>query len=86
MDQFIIIFIDDILSYSKSEVEHTGNFVLTLETLRQHKLFVKILKCEFWLTHKTFLGHVLSKKGIIIDPQNVQVIYAGTRKDSDTTY
>ncbi len=74
LDQFVDIFIDDILIYSKSEEEHEKHLRLVLEKLREHHLYAKFSKCEFWLKEVGFLGHVLSKGGVAVDPSNVQKV------------
>ncbi|KAL4010684.1 hypothetical protein IC575_027695 [Cucumis melo] len=68
LDQFVIVFIDDILIYSKTEAEHEEHLHQVLETLRAHKLYAKFSKCEFWLKKVTFLGHVVSSEGVSVDP------------------
>ncbi|TYK08816.1 ty3-gypsy retrotransposon protein [Cucumis melo var. makuwa] len=60
LDSFVIVFIDDILIYSKTETEHEEHLHQVLETLRANKLYAKFSKCEFWLKKVTFLGHVVS--------------------------
>lgn len=60
LDQFIIVFIDDILIYSKSSEKHEEHLKITLQTLRDHKFYVKFNKCEFWLDKVNLLGHVIS--------------------------
>jgi hypothetical protein len=72
MDKFIVVFIDDILVYSRNEEEHEGHLHLVLHKLRDHKLYAKLRKCEFWLKQVAFLGHVISKEGISVDPIKVQ--------------
>ncbi|GJS32074.1 putative reverse transcriptase domain-containing protein [Tanacetum coccineum] len=74
LDKFVIVFIDDILVYSKSEEEHERHLRIVLEILRQKKLYAKFLKCEFWLQQVTFLGHIVSADGIIMDPSKVEAI------------
>uniref|UniRef100_J3KVD7 Reverse transcriptase domain-containing protein n=1 Tax=Oryza brachyantha TaxID=4533 RepID=J3KVD7_ORYBR len=74
LDQFVVIFIDDILIYSKSKEEHEKHLRLVLEKLREHRLYAKFSKCEFWLKEVGFLGHVLSEGGVSIDPTNVQKV------------
>ena len=64
LDRFVIVFIDDILVYSKSEDEHAKKLRFVLQTLRDHRLYAKFSKCEFWLEQVAFLGHVVSKDGI----------------------
>ena len=72
--QFVVVFIDDILVYSKSHVEHEQHLRTVLERLRQEKLYAKFKKCEFWLPSVTFLGHVISKDGVLVDPQKVEAV------------
>jgi hypothetical protein len=72
LDKFIMVFIDDILVYSRSEEEHEGHIHLVLQKLQDHKLYAKLSKCEFWLKQVAFLGHVISKGGIFVDPSKVQ--------------
>ncbi|XP_071729252.1 uncharacterized protein [Rutidosis leptorrhynchoides] len=74
LDRFVIVFIDDILVYSKSEEEHTVHLRQVLETLRRERLFAKFSKCEFWLREVQFLGHVINKKGICVDPVKIEAI------------
>ncbi|GJV69602.1 retrotransposon protein, putative, ty3-gypsy subclass [Tanacetum coccineum] len=74
LDKFVIVFIDDILVYSKSEQEHERHLRIVLEILRQKKLYAKFSKCEFWLQQVTFLGHIVSADGIIMDPSKVEAI------------
>jgi hypothetical protein len=69
MDKFVVVFIDDILVHSRSEEEHLR---LVLQKLRDHKLYAKLSKCEFWLKQVAFLGHIVSKGGISVDPSKVQ--------------
>jgi hypothetical protein len=65
-----VIFIDDILIYSENE-EHAEHLRIVLSRLREHKLYAKFSKCEFWLKKVSFLGHVLSGEGISVDPTKV---------------
>ena len=74
LDRFFIVFIDDILMYSKNELEHETHLALLLQTLRQHQLYAKFNKCEFWLSRVRFLGHVVSADGIYVDPQKVKAV------------
>ena len=62
LDQFVIVFIDDILVYSKSKVVHAMHLRMVLQTLREHQLYAKLLKCEFWLEEVAFLGQWYPKK------------------------
>jgi hypothetical protein len=72
LDKFAVVFIDDILIYSRSEEEHEEHLRLVLQKLREHRLYAKLSKCEFWLKQVSFLGDVISKGGISIDPSKVQ--------------
>jgi hypothetical protein len=66
-----VVFIDDILIYSKSEAEHAKHLRIVLQRLRDHKLYAKFSKCELWLDSVKFLGHTISKDGISVDPSKV---------------
>nr|GFC90843.1 retrotransposon protein, putative, Ty3-gypsy subclass [Tanacetum cinerariifolium] len=68
LDKFVIVFIDDILVFSKSKEEHEDHLRTVLQILRQEKLYAKFSKCEFWLSRVAFLGHIVSAEGITIDP------------------
>jgi hypothetical protein len=74
LDKFVVIFIDDILIYSKNEEEHVEHLRIILSRLREHKLYAKFSKCEFWLKKVPFLGHVLSGEGISVDQTKVQEV------------
>jgi hypothetical protein len=67
LDKFVVVFIDDILIFSKIEEEHEMHLRLVLEKLRAHKLYAKFSKCEFWITEVAFLGHVMSAGGVSVD-------------------
>jgi hypothetical protein len=73
-DKFVVVFIDDILIYSKNEEEHAKHLRIVLTRLREHQLYAKFSKCAFWLEEIQFLGHVLSTKGIAVDPSKVKDI------------
>src|SRR3954464_14567307 len=64
LDKFVVVFIHDILIYSKSVKEHEKHLRLIMEKLREHKLYAKFSKCELWLSEVGFLGHIVSKEGI----------------------
>jgi hypothetical protein len=74
LDKFVVVFIDDILIYSKNEEEHAKHLRIVLTCLREHQLYAKFSKCTFWLEGIQFLGHVLSTKGIAVDPSKVKDI------------
>ncbi|XP_057251790.1 uncharacterized protein LOC130591863 [Beta vulgaris subsp. vulgaris] len=74
LDSCVVVFIDDILVYSKNEEEHERHLRLILGILRQHKWFAKFSKCEFWLKEVSFLGHVISKDGVMVDPSKVRAV------------
>jgi hypothetical protein len=65
LDKFVVVFIDDILVYLRNEEEHEGQLRLVLQNLRDHKLYAKLSKCEFWLKQVAFLGHVVSKGDVL---------------------
>jgi hypothetical protein len=67
LDKFVVVFIDDILIFSKIEEEHETHLRLVLEKLRAHQLYAKFSKCEFWLSEVAFLGHVISAGGVSVD-------------------
>jgi hypothetical protein len=72
LDKFVVVFIDDILVYSKSEEEHEEHLHLVLQKLRDHRLYAKLSKCGFWFKQAAFLGHIVSKGGIFVDPSKIQ--------------
>jgi hypothetical protein len=74
LDKFVVVFIDDILIYSKNEEEHAQHLRIVLTRLREHQLYAKFSKCAFWLEEIQFLGHVLSAKGIAVDPNKIKDI------------
>jgi hypothetical protein len=74
LDKFIEVFIDDILVYSKNKEEHVGHLHVVLQRLREHQLYAKLSKCDFWLKEIKFLGHNISQAGIVVDPDKVQEV------------
>ncbi|KAA0063393.1 pol protein [Cucumis melo var. makuwa] len=79
LDTFVIVFIYDILIYSKTEAEHEEHLRMVLQTLRDNKLYAKFSKCEFWLKQVSFLGHVVSKAGVSVDPAKIEAVTSWTR-------
>jgi hypothetical protein len=74
LDKFVIMFIDDILVYSENKKDHAEHLRIVLTRLKDHHLYAKFSKCEFWLKIVLFLGHVLSENGISVDPSKVQEV------------
>ncbi|GJV49708.1 reverse transcriptase domain-containing protein [Tanacetum coccineum] len=74
LDRFVIVFIDDILIYSKSRKEHEGHLKLILKLLKEEELYAKFSKCEFWLSKVQFFGHVIDSEGIHVDPAKIESI------------
>ena len=66
LDKFVVIFIDDILIFSKNEEEHAEHLRIVLQRLREPKLYAKFSKCDFWLKEVQFLGHIISEKGFLL--------------------
>lgn len=76
LNRFVIVFIDDILIYSASEEEHRDHLRIVLETLRSHRLFAKLSKCEFWLREVKFLGHRVTEDRVSVDTSKIEVVSA----------
>ena len=74
LDQFVVVFIDDILVYSECEKRHEEHLRIVVTRLREHKLYAKFSKYDFWLKEVQFLGHILSKNGISVDPSKIQQV------------
>jgi hypothetical protein len=74
LDKFVVVFIDDILIYSKTSEDHVNHIRIVLQRLRDHRLYAKFLKCEFWLNSVKFLGHTITSEGILVDPTKVQEV------------
>jgi hypothetical protein len=72
LDKFVMVFIDDILVYSKTEEEYEEHLRLVFEKLRTSQLYAKFIKCEFWFTQVAFLGHVIPTEGVSVDPGKVR--------------
>ncbi|KAJ0860528.1 putative nucleotidyltransferase, Ribonuclease H [Helianthus annuus] len=74
LDRFVIVFIDDVLIYSKSKAEHAQHLRLVLELLQGNQLYAKFSKCEFWLEEVQFLGHIVNSQGIHVDPTKIEPV------------
>jgi hypothetical protein len=80
LDKFVVVFIDDILIYSQSEEEHASHLRMVLQRLREHQLYAKLSKCEFWISevlflgHIIILGHIINKEGLAVDLKKVTYI------------
>ena len=84
LDKFVVVFIDDILIYSKTKEEHADHLRVVLKILRDHQLYEKLSKCEFWLDEVQFLGHVISAKGIAVDPAKIETVLKWERPKTVT--
>jgi hypothetical protein len=72
LDKFVVVFIDDILIFSKNEEDHDKHLRMVLQKLRENQLYAKLKKCEFWLKEVSFLDHIISEGGILVDPSKVK--------------
>ena len=79
LDRFVVVFMDNILIYSETDKDHEDHLRVVLQTLRDHQLYAKFRKCEFWLTKVRFLGHVVSASSVSVDPENVEVVMSWER-------
>ena len=82
LDQFVVVFVDDILIYSQSKEEHEDHLKVVLQLLRDHQLYAKFSKCEFWLIEVRFLGHVVSTSSVSVDLEKVEVVMSWERPKS----
>jgi hypothetical protein len=74
LDKFVVVFIDDILIYSRSMEEHEEHLRIVLQPLRDHQIYAMFSKCEFWIKEVPFLGHMVSPEGIAVDPSKVNEV------------
>lgn len=84
LDKFVVIFIDDILVYSKDEETHEQHLKMVLSVLRDNQLYAKFSKCEFWIRQVNFLGHVVSSAGIAVDPSKIEAVMQWKRPENVT--
>ena len=74
LDQFVMVFVDDVLVYSPDVETHQTHLKIVLETLRQHQLYATLSKCVFWLSEVMIVGHIISGEGIKVDPAKVEAV------------
>ena len=74
LDKFVLVFLDSILIYSKNEEEHEEQLRLTLQLLRDHQLYAKLSKCDFYKDRIHYLGHIILDEGISVDPEKIEAI------------
>ncbi|XP_070003088.1 uncharacterized protein [Nicotiana sylvestris] len=84
IDSFVIVFIDDIIVYSQSREDYAAHLRAVLQILQQHQLYAKFSKCELWLESIAFLGHVISREGIMVDPQKIAAVKNWPRPTTPT--
>ena len=82
LDQFVVVFVDDILIYSQSKEEHEDHLRIVLQGLRDHQLYVKFSKCKFWIIEVRFLEHVVSASGVSVVPEKVEAVMSWERPKS----
>ncbi|GKA49565.1 putative reverse transcriptase domain-containing protein [Tanacetum coccineum] len=83
LDNFLIVFIDDILIYLKTKKEHDAHLRLILELLKKEELYAKFSKCDFWLSNVQFLGHVIDSEGIHVDPTKIDALILALPEGSE---
>ena len=82
LDQFMVVFVDNIMIYSKTEEEHEDHLRTVLQALGEHQLYAKFSKCEFWLPKVKFFGHIVSASGVSVDPEKVEAVMSWERPKS----
>src|SRR4051795_10147897 len=73
-NEFVLVYLDDILVFSKNKKDHAEHLRLVLDKLREYQLYAKFSKCEFWLDEVLYLGHIISAKGIAVNPERVSAV------------
>ncbi|GKG23074.1 putative reverse transcriptase domain-containing protein, partial [Tanacetum coccineum] len=84
LDKFVIVFIDDILIYSRNEEEHANHLRIILELLRKEKLYAKFSKCDFWIHFVQFLDHLIDNQGLHVDPAMIEAVKNWTSPTTPT--
>ncbi|GKF26412.1 putative reverse transcriptase domain-containing protein [Tanacetum coccineum] len=84
LNKFVIVFIDDILIYSRNEEEHANHIRIILELLRKEKLYAKFSKCDFWIHIVQFLGHLIDSQGLHVDPAKIKAVKNWTSPTTPT--
>nr|GEU32839.1 putative reverse transcriptase domain-containing protein [Tanacetum cinerariifolium] len=84
LEKFVIVFIDDILIYSRNEEEHANHLRMILELLRKEKLYAKFSKCDFWIRIVKFLGHLINSQGLHVDPTKIEAVMNWTSPTTPT--
>ena len=84
LDTSVVVFIDDILVYSRTKEEHEVHLRWVLDIMREHQLYAKLSKCEFWLDRVSFLGHIISASGISVDPAKIEAVKSWPRPKTVT--